>query len=1125
MKKFTAILLLFCSLTLLAQGEANFWYFGQNAGLNFNSGSPVPISGSLNTYEGCASFSDKDGNLLFYTDGTTVWDKNNIPMPNGNGSLKGHSSSTQSAIIVPYPEDANRFYIFTVGAVVNNIGEFGLHCYTVDMTKNNGLGDIVGTSIDLSDGRNQYWSEKVASVKGNSCNTFWIISLVQNTFYSYKVDTNGLNPFPIKSVVDYVSEDRRGYLKVSPDGKKLASATFTQYYDNQNNVNVLGNGKLHLYSFDDVTGIVKNDGLDLMTKIQNDGVPYGVEFSPNSSKLYTSTFDGSTYKIFQFDLENTNIAFSKSLINSQIGYRGALQLAPNGKIYATIPPNYNNGTRYLNAINSPDELGLNCNYQKNAIDLGAGRAMQGLPPFIASILLPVEITDGITTQNLNNTTAKRCLGENYQLTPINISGTSTYKWTFNEIPFGTNPSLTLNNLSFSNAGIYKLEVVNIDSCGFRIVYKGEVKVEVYTPPTITKPTNILKCDDNNDGLFAFDLHGLKDAEILGTQSATLFEVVYFNNQADADAGTNTILNLYTNLSAYSKDTLIARIQNIQNPICYETESFTVQVFESPNPPATISNLSLCDSNLTGTDKDGIEKFNLKSKEPEILNGQSPAKFTITYFRDVAFTSPISNPASFPNTTAGLQPVYVKIVNNSNPACEVTKSFNLEVFALPVINSTFTFKQCDEDGTPDGNTDFNLNEANAYLTLGDTSLSVTYHLSLSDATSDVNKVTASPFSSALQTTVFARIKNTNGCFRVATVNLLVSSTSFDVNYLKTMNACDNDGEIDGFRLFNLAENSEDIMGEFPSGQNLSVSYYRNLTDAQLEQNEIDQSQPFRNQSAFEQTLYVRVESDDNGECFGFGPHLKLVVEARPDFELDESVIYCLNLPPITVSTYNPKGNYTYEWKNENGMMVGNNSSLEILAPGNYTVIARSAEGCESFSKSIRAIPSVIATITQNDITVVDDSANNSITINTSNLGIGDYEFSLDEDFGNYQDEPYFENVSPGFHTIYVQDKNSCGIAPIEVSVIGYPKFFTPNGDGHNDTWNVLGVSENFFQSATVYIFDRFGKLIKEIDLYSDGWNGSFKGNYLPETDYWFSVELVDLKGNIRVKKGHFSLIRR
>src|SRR5690606_9395951 len=104
--------------------------------------------------------------------------------------------------------------------------------------------------------------------------------------------------------------------------------------------------------------------------------------------------------------------------------------------------------------------------------------------------------------------------------------------------------------------------------------------------------------------------------------------------------------------------------------------------------------------------------------------------------------------------------------------------NLEVFALPVINSTFTFKQCDEDGTQDGKTDFNLNEANDFLTFGDASLSVTYHLSLPEANSGTNIVAASPFSNATQSTVFARIVNTNGCFRVAQVNLLVSSTSFD-----------------------------------------------------------------------------------------------------------------------------------------------------------------------------------------------------------------------------------------------------------------------------------------------------------------------------------------------------------
>ncbi|MFO7673836.1 MAG: hypothetical protein R6V74_09030, partial [Lutibacter sp.] len=450
MKNFITIFLFFCSLSVLAQGEANFWFFGQQGGLNFNGGTATVATGSqIDTNEGNATFSDATGNLLFYTDGTTVWNKNHNIMPNGT-NLLGNPSSSQSAIIVPHPGNSNLFYIFTVGAneynIINNVSVLiratdGLNCYTVDMRLNGGLGDVVsGSKVDLSIGQNPQWTEKVTSVKGAECNTFWVISLVNNTFVSYKIDTTGLVNSPIISPVNYNSNDRRGYLKVSPDGKKLASAT----QGNQ--------GNLLLYSFDDTNGEVANDGQMLISDIQQDGQPYGVEFSPRSSRLYcaTNTYISNNnfiYKLWQFDVENPNIASSKFLVKSKPGYRGALQLAPNGKIYATVPPNYSNGTRFLDAINLPDELGINCSYQENAMDLGNGRAMQGLPPFIASILLPVEITDGITTQNLNNTIAKRCLGENYTLTPINILGTSSYKWTFNGIPIGdaSISSVTLNS--------------------------------------------------------------------------------------------------------------------------------------------------------------------------------------------------------------------------------------------------------------------------------------------------------------------------------------------------------------------------------------------------------------------------------------------------------------------------------------------------------------------------------------------------------------------------------------------------------------------------------------------------------------------------------------------------------
>lgn len=485
MKNLIYILLLFATIGAMAQGEANFWYFGRQGGLNFNNGTAtVALGSNINTNEGCASFSSANGNLLFYTDGIKVWNKNHQVMPNGT-NLLGNPSSSQSAIIVPLPGNSNLFYIFTVGANnYDNDGNLikstdGLNSYKVDMQLNGGLGDVdSGSRTDLSIGQNAQWTEKVTSVKGDECNTFWVISLVNNTFISYKIDTTGLINSPIISPVNFYSNDPRGYLKVSPDGKKLASATFGPQ------------GNLMLYSFDDVTGIVSNDGQTLISNMPQDGQPYGVEFSPRSSILYCATYvnNNRTNKLWQFNLKNPNIASSKFLVNSKSGYRGALQLAPNGKIYATVPPDYEHGTQFLDAVNLPDELGINCSYQQNAMDLGSGRAMQGLPPFIASILLPVEISDGITTQNLNNTTAKRCLGENYTLTPVNISGTSTYKWTFNGIPFGTDPSLTLNNLSFSRAGIYKLEVENIDACGFRIFIKAKLNWKfTRRQPSIDQP--------------------------------------------------------------------------------------------------------------------------------------------------------------------------------------------------------------------------------------------------------------------------------------------------------------------------------------------------------------------------------------------------------------------------------------------------------------------------------------------------------------------------------------------------------------------------------------------------------------------------------------------------------------
>ncbi|MDX1315017.1 MAG: T9SS type B sorting domain-containing protein, partial [Eudoraea sp.] len=388
----------------------------------------------------------------------------------------------------------------------------------------------------------------------------------------------------------------------------------------------------------------------------------------------------------------------------------------------------------------------------------------------------------------------------------------------------------------------------------------------------------------------------------------------------------------------------------------------------------------------------------------------------------------------------------------------------------------------------------------------------------------NPVNPIPFNNTLASTVYVRVANPNGCFRVAQVNLQVSTTSFPVGYLEELAFCDDDDTADGFREFDLSQVSQQFLNQFPAGQDLTVQYYRNLQDAQLEQNEILDQTAYTNETAFSQTLFVRVESNVNGDCFGIGPHLLLTVNPRPQFEVDQSEIFCLDGNPITLFTFNPQGQYDYIWTDAQGAVVSTDPFAEITEAGTYTVEAISAANCISFPYSFTVVESALANISMADVTITDFSNNNSISIDPTNLGIGDYEYSLDDEIGPYQDEPFFGDVNAGAHVIYVRDKKGCGIASLEVFVLGFPKFFTPNGDGINDTWNLQGWNDTFTSASYIQIFDRYGTFLQQVSPADLGWEGTFKGRRLPASDYWFLARLVDQEGAERILKGHFSLLR-
>jgi gliding motility-associated-like protein len=175
-----------------------------------------------------------------------------------------------------------------------------------------------------------------------------------------------------------------------------------------------------------------------------------------------------------------------------------------------------------------------------------------------------------------------------------------------------------------------------------------------------------------------------------------------------------------------------------------------------------------------------------------------------------------------------------------------------------------------------------------------------------------------------------------------------------------------------------------------------------------------------------------------------------------------------------------------------------------------------QGCPK-TRTFTVVASDKANITE--VKIVDLAESNSITVSVA-ASLGDYVYALDDENGSYQTDNFFTNVSAGIHTIYIKDLNGCGIESREVAVLGIPNFFTPNNDGNNDYWNIKGANGSFNSNTIIYIFDRYGKLIKQISPQTQGWDGTFNGQPMPASDYWYSIQLEDG----RTFKGHFALKR-
>ncbi len=426
-------------LATKAQKEDHMWYFGERAGMDFNSSEPVALTnGALRTVEGCASVCDNNGAILFYTDGDTIWNRNHEVMPNGTG-LHGDGSSSQSAIIVKKPGDNPFYYIFTTDAAHNNL-EAGFNYSIVDLNLDGGLGDVSSKNNFLF----HPVAEKVCATWHENQTDIWIITheWESNNFRAYLLTENGLNTIenitPGYPVITSVGANYGGsiwnaigYLKVSPYGSKIGT--------------VIHNSHFEVLDFNKSNGTVYNP-----IAFTNLGLPnlYGLEFSPDESKVYISNIPASSH-IYQYNLglgSPDAIRASGYLVaesTNDLCYSG-MQLGPDDKIYVAC-----NIHGYLGVINNPNETAGSCNFTDDAIFLEGKLSFRGLPN---NLTYPY---------TYNFTYFRQCFGDTTAFNLTSSTNINSVVWDFDDPGSGIQNTSTLFNPThiFTAPGNYMVNLL------------------------------------------------------------------------------------------------------------------------------------------------------------------------------------------------------------------------------------------------------------------------------------------------------------------------------------------------------------------------------------------------------------------------------------------------------------------------------------------------------------------------------------------------------------------------------------------------------------------------------------------------------------------------------------------
>jgi gliding motility-associated-like protein len=477
LRQYLFITLLSIRLTSPSQNQYSKWYFHEYAGLDFMTVPPTILTnGVLSSFGGggCASQADASGNLLFYTDGKTVYDQTHSQMANGFGLL-GNFFPKQGCLIVKKPGSPNLYYIFTVQG---NVTAGGLKYSIVDMTLAAGMGSVTIKNAPVFSAALE---DKVTGTYACNGTDVWIVvcEYMSANFRSYLLTSSGISSTAVMSSFVNVSTVFSNYMKISPSGNKLAAVTVTSQGSPE---------RICVYDFDNVTGVISNP--QVLTNPA--GNPFGVEFSPDGSKLYAGSFSGGLY---QWNLcagpPGAIVASQYSLATPQLW---ALQLAIDGKIYIA-----SGGFPTLGVINNPNAAGSACNFVSAGQSIAPNVSVNNLPNFISRYKAPLvpftySLDPNIACHAITftaNLPFVSCAASNYSVNNI--------VWDFGDPSTGALNASTFHSPShvYSSAGTFTVSLIFNYKCG-----ADTIKQVINIPPPNLAVTWSSHCNSTGSATIA-----------------------------------------------------------------------------------------------------------------------------------------------------------------------------------------------------------------------------------------------------------------------------------------------------------------------------------------------------------------------------------------------------------------------------------------------------------------------------------------------------------------------------------------------------------------------------------------------------------------------------------------------